>query len=157
MHVLNKLHRLRLAFVQALAYEAGTHLMSSGALAMLSGVKTGRTPKDKRIVRELTTEADIWYDQHWHSAALSGCAIPAQLQASAPQAHMPSQGTACMDDMHCSSRCVQLLWQHAAILLDGSRWNEHHNGSPNYTMDEHTFLLRASNRLPQFARPALHF
>lgn len=45
---------------QALAYEPGSHLVSSGALATLSGAKTGRTPKDKRVVREPDTEADIW-------------------------------------------------------------------------------------------------
>ena len=41
-------------------YEPGSHLVSSGALATLSGAKTGRTPKDKRVVREPGTEADIW-------------------------------------------------------------------------------------------------
>ncbi len=45
---------------QALLYEPGSHLVSSGALATLSGAKTGRTPKDKRVVREPETEADIW-------------------------------------------------------------------------------------------------
>ena len=35
--------------------------MSSGALATLSGAKTGRTPKDKRVVREPGSEADIWW------------------------------------------------------------------------------------------------
>lgn len=47
---------------QALMFEGGTHVVMNGALATLSGAKTGRTPRDKRIVRELATEKDIW----WH-------------------------------------------------------------------------------------------
>ena len=42
-------------------YEPGSHLVSTGALATLSGAKTGRTPKDKRVVREPNSEADIWW------------------------------------------------------------------------------------------------
>jgi phosphoenolpyruvate carboxykinase (ATP) len=34
--------------------------VSSGALATLSGAKTGRTPKDKRVVREAESEANVW-------------------------------------------------------------------------------------------------
>jgi phosphoenolpyruvate carboxykinase (ATP) len=67
-------------YEQALKYEPGTHIMASGALAALSGAKTGRSPRDKRIVREPGSEADIW----WHTPG---------------------------------------------------------NGSPNYEMDAHTFLL----------------
>lgn len=37
---------------QALKFEPGTHVVSSGALATTSGEKTGRSPKDKRVVRE---------------------------------------------------------------------------------------------------------
>jgi phosphoenolpyruvate carboxykinase (ATP) len=67
-------------YEKALAYEPGSHLVSSGALATLSGAKTGRTPKDKRVVREAESEANVW-------------------------------------------------------------WNKDGNGSPNYEMDERTFLL----------------
>ena len=38
-------------------------MVSSGALATLSGTKTGRSPRDKRIVREPDSEADIWWRQ----------------------------------------------------------------------------------------------
>jgi len=58
--------------------------MASGALAALSGAKTGRSPKDKRVVRDASVERDIWW---------------------APRAGEPA------------------------------------NGSPNFEMDEHTFLL----------------
>jgi phosphoenolpyruvate carboxykinase (ATP) len=46
---------------QAVLYEEGSHVVSSGALATLSGAKTGRSPRDKRIVREPDSEADIWW------------------------------------------------------------------------------------------------
>jgi phosphoenolpyruvate carboxykinase (ATP) len=36
-------------------------IASSGALIADSDIKTGRSPKDKRIVKEATTEADIWW------------------------------------------------------------------------------------------------
>jgi phosphoenolpyruvate carboxykinase (ATP) len=51
-------------YEKALLYEPGSHLVSSGALATLSGAKTGRTPKDKRVVREPSTEDDIWWDNN---------------------------------------------------------------------------------------------
>lgn len=48
-------------FSQAILYEEGSHIVASGALATLSGAKTGRSPKDKRIVKEPASEADIWW------------------------------------------------------------------------------------------------
>lgn len=36
-------------------------ITSTGALAAFSGEKTGRCPKDKRIVKDETTEKDIWW------------------------------------------------------------------------------------------------
>lgn len=48
-------------YEKALAHEKGTHIVSSGALATLSGAKTGRSPKDKRIVRHAKSEGDIWW------------------------------------------------------------------------------------------------
>ena len=38
---------------QALRYEKGSAILSTGALAALSGAKTGRSPLDKRVVLEL--------------------------------------------------------------------------------------------------------
>merc|ERR550532_1038581 len=40
-------------YQQALKFEKGSAIVSSGALAVKSGKKTGRSPLDKRIVREL--------------------------------------------------------------------------------------------------------
>ena len=70
--------------LQALLYEPGTHIMASGALAALSGAKTGRSPRDKRVVRTADVEGNVWW---------------------APRAGEPC------------------------------------NGSPNFEMDERTFLL----------------
>ncbi len=47
-------------------YEIGTSLegakiSSTGALAANSGVKTGRSPKDKRVVRNAASEGDVWW------------------------------------------------------------------------------------------------
>ena len=45
----------------ALQNEHGTGITATGALVALSGEKTGRSPKDKRIVQDGTTEEDIWW------------------------------------------------------------------------------------------------
>ncbi|KAL9158361.1 hypothetical protein ABFS82_08G063200 [Erythranthe guttata] len=45
----------------AIKYEKGSFITSSGALATLSGAKTGRSPKDKRVVRDESTEHDLWW------------------------------------------------------------------------------------------------
>lgn len=42
-------------------YETGTAIVDNGALTAYSGKKTGRSPLDKRIVQEPTSEKDIWY------------------------------------------------------------------------------------------------
>ena len=39
----------------------GAIISSSGALINFSGKKTGRSPKDKRIVFEETSKHDIWW------------------------------------------------------------------------------------------------
>ena len=48
-------------YEEALAHEHGTALTSAGALALDSGSKKGRSPKDKRIVDEPSTTEDIWW------------------------------------------------------------------------------------------------
>jgi len=50
--------------LQALSLEKGTHVVSSGALATTSGEKTGRSPKDKRVVREPEFEDDVWWGKY---------------------------------------------------------------------------------------------
>eukprot|EP00850_Spirogloea_muscicola_P014771 SM000108S14215 [mRNA] locus=s108:267282:271078:- [translate_table: standard] len=62
-----RLHNGRYAFSLAELYEfalkneRGSYFTSTGALATLSGAKTGRSPKDKRVVREEITEDDLWW------------------------------------------------------------------------------------------------
>lgn len=48
-------------YQQALMYEPEAAIADSGAIMVRSGEKTGRSPKDKRIVRHLDSENDIWW------------------------------------------------------------------------------------------------
>lgn len=45
----------------ALRREQGTFLTSTGALSVRSGAKTGRSPKDKRVVVESQSENNVWW------------------------------------------------------------------------------------------------
>jgi len=47
-------------YEHALSYDGG-HISSSGALVSFSGEKTGRSPKDKRVVDEPESTDDIWW------------------------------------------------------------------------------------------------
>jgi hypothetical protein len=48
-------------YEDALVYETGTAITSSGALTAYSGAKTGRSPLDKRIVKEPSSEDNVWW------------------------------------------------------------------------------------------------
>lgn len=48
-------------YEDALVYETGSAITSSGALTAYSGAKTGRSPLDKRIVKEDSSSKDIWW------------------------------------------------------------------------------------------------
>ena len=48
-------------YEEAIRYEPKTTISSAGALIAYSGAKTGRCPKDKRIVKHPTSEKDIWW------------------------------------------------------------------------------------------------
>lgn len=48
-------------YEDALVYETGSAITSSGALSAYSGAKTGRSPSDKRIVKESASESDVWW------------------------------------------------------------------------------------------------
>jgi phosphoenolpyruvate carboxykinase (ATP) len=50
-----------LLYEEAIKTEPGSRITESGALIAYSGKKTGRSPKDKRIVKEPATEKDIWW------------------------------------------------------------------------------------------------
>ena len=48
-------------YCEALSGEQGTIIAANGGLVAMSGEKTGRTPKDKRVVEENSTKEDIWW------------------------------------------------------------------------------------------------
>ncbi|KAK9451849.1 ATP-utilizing phosphoenolpyruvate carboxykinase [Limtongia smithiae] len=48
-------------YEDALVYESGSAISSAGALVASSGSKTGRSPKDKRLVDEPTSTDDVWW------------------------------------------------------------------------------------------------
>nr|WP_228350437.1 phosphoenolpyruvate carboxykinase (ATP) [Rhodocaloribacter litoris] len=48
-------------YEEAIRHDRGSVIASSGALITRSGKKTGRSPLDKRIVRNPNTEKDIWW------------------------------------------------------------------------------------------------
>ncbi|MEM9943033.1 MAG: phosphoenolpyruvate carboxykinase (ATP) [Planctomycetota bacterium] len=47
-------------YEEAIRFDHGT-ITSSGGLSSRSGVKTGRSPKDKRVVRQASIENDVWW------------------------------------------------------------------------------------------------
>jgi phosphoenolpyruvate carboxykinase (ATP) len=48
-------------YEEAIRHDGGTRIADSGALVAYSGAKTGRSPKDKRIVRRRESEEDVWW------------------------------------------------------------------------------------------------
>lgn len=50
-------------YEEAIRFEQGTSISSTGALIAYSGEKTGRSPQDKRVVKHPDSEADIWWGQ----------------------------------------------------------------------------------------------
>src|SRR4051812_19583561 len=48
-------------YEEAVRFDTRTRLAANGALVAYSGDKTGRSPKDKRVVRRPESEADVWW------------------------------------------------------------------------------------------------
>jgi phosphoenolpyruvate carboxykinase (ATP) len=48
-------------YEHAIRYEKGASIADNGALVAYSGAKTGRSPKDKRVVKNPSSEKDIWW------------------------------------------------------------------------------------------------
>jgi phosphoenolpyruvate carboxykinase (ATP) len=48
-------------YEEALRTERGTTISDKGALIAYSGEKTGRSPKDKRVVQQASTEKEVWW------------------------------------------------------------------------------------------------
>eukprot|EP01066_Platyproteum_vivax_P009887 Platyproteum_vivax@DN4390_c0_g1_i12.p1 len=63
LHVRKVFHNSSAAelYEQALKHEKGSFISDTGALMVSSGTKTGRSPSDKRIVKEPSSEKDVWW------------------------------------------------------------------------------------------------
>src|SRR3954471_2853444 len=48
-------------YEHAIRYEKDASIAENGALVAYSGAKTGRSPKDKRVVKHPDSEADVWW------------------------------------------------------------------------------------------------
>ena len=48
-------------YEHAIRYEKDSSIAENGALVAYSGVKTGRSPKDKRVVKHPDSEQDVWW------------------------------------------------------------------------------------------------
>jgi phosphoenolpyruvate carboxykinase (ATP) len=48
-------------YEHAIRYEKDSSIAENGALVAYSGAKTGRSPKDKRVVRTANSEKDVWW------------------------------------------------------------------------------------------------
>ncbi|KAL8143583.1 hypothetical protein V2J09_016615 [Rumex salicifolius] len=59
-HILYNLSPAEL-YEQAIKYDKGSFITSAGALATLSGAKTGRSPRDKRVVKDDITKDELWW------------------------------------------------------------------------------------------------
>jgi phosphoenolpyruvate carboxykinase (ATP) len=48
-------------YEEAILLDAGSRIAERGSLVAYSGLKTGRSPKDKRVIRHPESERDIWW------------------------------------------------------------------------------------------------
>src|SRR5262245_65556569 len=48
-------------YEHAIRYEKDASIAENCALVAYSGIKTGRSPKDKRIVKHPNSEAEVWW------------------------------------------------------------------------------------------------
>jgi len=49
-------------YEHAILYDKDAHIAENGALVAYSGVKTGRSPKDKRVVNQSPSKDEVWCD-----------------------------------------------------------------------------------------------
>lgn len=109
-------------YEQAIKYEKGSFITATGALATLSGAKTGRSPRDKRVVKDDLTENELWWGK-WvlslNSYQLCGIIFAA----------------------------YKSLSRSIFVMFSLSLWHTKlpnfvfYRGSPNIEMDEHTFMV----------------
>src|SRR5215469_2663753 len=48
-------------YEHAIRYDKDASIAENGALVAYSGAKTGRSPKDKRVVKNPASEKDVWW------------------------------------------------------------------------------------------------
>src|SRR3954454_8380205 len=48
-------------YEHAIRFEKDARIAENGALVAYSGAKTGRSPSDKRVVKDAASEQDIWW------------------------------------------------------------------------------------------------
>src|SRR5947199_10412751 len=48
-------------YEHAIRFEKDARIAENGALVAYSGAKTGRSPKDKRVVKSPLSENDVWW------------------------------------------------------------------------------------------------
>src|SRR4051795_11195716 len=63
-------------YEHAIRYEKDASIAENGALVAYSGVKTGSSPKDKRVANHPSSEADVWWGPvniplHAHAFAIN--------------------------------------------------------------------------------------
>ena len=77
-------------YEDALVYETGSAITSSGALTAYSGSKTGRSPLDKRIVEEEGSKEDVWWGPVNKPMTPQVSDVPSQLGQRKPRPGTPS-------------------------------------------------------------------
>ena len=116
----------------------GSSISASGALVAISGAKTGRSPKDKRVVEEASSSQDIW----WGKVNVKLSASSFEKNRSLAKRYLSS--------------CERVY------IVDGfAGWDEHHRlkiriitSRPYHALFMHNMLMRPSEQeLVDFGEP----
>lgn len=109
-------------YEDALVYETGTAITSSGALSAYSGNKTGRSPLDKRVVKEPSSEKDVWWGpvNKPMSPEVSMLFVHVLPFDSIKQLRLCLSGPSALSPISSQSRTPPMLLQEAA-LWEGQR------------------------------------
>ena len=125
-------------YEHAIRYEKDASIAESGALVAYSGVKTGRSPKDKRVVRDPQSERDVWWGP---------VNIPLDAHAFATDRERAIDYLNTRDRLYCFDGCA--AWDpkyRIKVRVICSR--------PYHALFMHTMLIRPSKeQLPSFGSP----